>query len=63
MTSFTSSFGSLSATVHGLVVSAILIPAAISSLFAGNVADVYGEHSLGKVYHLFVLKIFGFQVD
>ena len=40
MKSYVSEFGSLSATVHGLVVSAILIPAAISSFFAGRVADV-----------------------
>ena len=43
MKSYVSDFGSLSATVHGLVVSAILIPAAISSFFAGRVADVLGR--------------------
>lgn len=43
MKSYVSNFGPLSATVHGLVVSAILIPAAISSFFAGRVADVLGR--------------------
>lgn len=43
MKSYASEFGSQSATVHGLVVSAILIPAAISSFFAGRVADVLGR--------------------
>ena len=43
MKSFDSQFGPLSATVHGLIVSSILIPAAISSLFAGRVADVLGR--------------------
>ena len=43
MKSYISDFGSLSATMHGLVVSAILIPAAISSSFAGRVADVLGR--------------------
>ena len=43
MESYASEFGPLSSTVHGLVVSAILIPAAISSFFAGRVADVLGR--------------------
>ncbi len=43
MKRYTSDFGPQSATVHGLVVSAILIPAAISSFFAGRVADVLGR--------------------
>ena len=43
MKSYVSEFGSQSATVHGLVVSSILIPAAISSFFAGRVADVLGR--------------------
>ena len=43
MKSYVSDFGSQSAVVHGLVVSAILIPAAISSFFAGRVADVLGR--------------------
>jgi MFS family permease len=43
MSSFQTSFGHLSALKHGAVVSAILLPAAFSGLFAGNVADVYGR--------------------
>ena len=43
MKSYISEFGPLSATVHGLIVSAILIPAAMSSIFAGRVADVLGR--------------------
>ncbi|RAO71863.1 uncharacterized protein BHQ10_007875 [Talaromyces amestolkiae] len=43
MNSYVSSFGSVSSTVHGLIVSAILIPAAISSFFAGKVADILGR--------------------
>ncbi len=43
MKSFVSDFGALSATIHGLVVSSILIPAAISSCFAGRLADVMGR--------------------
>ncbi|KAL8825940.1 MAG: hypothetical protein Q9191_004106 [Dirinaria sp. TL-2023a] len=43
MKSYVSDFGSLSAIIHGLVVSAILIPAAVSSFFAGRVADVLGR--------------------
>jgi sugar porter (SP) family MFS transporter len=43
MASFERSFGALSATKHGAVVSAILFPAAFSGLFAGNVADIYGR--------------------
>lgn len=43
MSSFEKSFGSFSATVHGVVVSSILIPAALSSLITGNVADLYGR--------------------
>ncbi|KAF2146546.1 uncharacterized protein K452DRAFT_323716 [Aplosporella prunicola CBS 121167] len=43
MASFKSSFGSLSPTLHGVVVSSILIPAALSSLITGNVADLYGR--------------------
>ena len=43
MKTYVSDFGSLSATVHGLVVSAILIPAAICSFFAGRVADTLGR--------------------
>jgi MFS family permease len=43
MPQFTSSFGQLSSTVHGLVVSAILIPAAISSFFGGHLANSVGR--------------------
>lgn len=43
MSSFEASFGSFSATIHGVIVSSILIPAALSSLITGNVADLYGR--------------------
>ena len=43
MNSYTAEFGAQSATIHGLVVSNILIPAAISSFFAGRVADLLGR--------------------
>lgn len=43
MESYISEFGPQSATVHGLIVSAILIPAAVASFFAGRVADVLGR--------------------
>ncbi|KAA8643617.1 putative MFS sugar transporter [Aspergillus tanneri] len=43
MKTFTSQFGSQSATVHGLLVSSILIPAALSSFFAGYLADKLGR--------------------
>lgn len=43
MKSFTGQFGDMSATVHGLIVSAILIPAAISSFFGGYLADKLGR--------------------
>ncbi|CAF9913443.1 MAG: hypothetical protein ALECFALPRED_008816 [Alectoria fallacina] len=43
MKSYVSQFGSESPTIHGLIVSSILIPAAISSFFAGRVADVLGR--------------------
>ena len=43
MKTYTSQFGMHSATVHGLIVSAILIPAAASSFFAGRVADILGR--------------------
>ncbi|KAL8789316.1 MAG: hypothetical protein Q9213_001239 [Squamulea squamosa] len=43
MPSFLSQFGPLTATSHGLIVSSILIPAAISSFFAGRVADIFGR--------------------
>ncbi|KAF9886651.1 hypothetical protein FE257_011291 [Aspergillus nanangensis] len=43
MKGFTEQFGNQSATVHGLLVSSILIPAAISSFFAGFLADKLGR--------------------
>ncbi|KAH6682722.1 putative transporter [Halenospora varia] len=43
MTSFTQAFGSSSPTIHGLIVSAILIPAAFSAFFAGRLADILGR--------------------
>ncbi|EED23523.1 MFS sugar transporter, putative [Talaromyces stipitatus ATCC 10500] len=43
MHSYIASFGFVSSTVHGLIVSSILIPAAISSFFAGKVADILGR--------------------
>ncbi|RAL12081.1 putative MFS sugar transporter [Aspergillus homomorphus CBS 101889] len=43
MESFTSRFGSQSAVIHGLIVSSILIPAAISSFLAGYLADKLGR--------------------
>ncbi|KIN04320.1 hypothetical protein OIDMADRAFT_26935 [Oidiodendron maius Zn] len=43
MKAFTSQFGSQSASVHGLLVSSILIPAAVSSFFAGRLADILGR--------------------
>lgn len=43
MEGFISSFGTHSATVHGLIVSAILIPAAFSSCFSGRIADLLGR--------------------
>jgi DNA-directed RNA polymerase III subunit RPC2 len=43
MKSYTSYFGSQSATIHGVVVSSILIPAAFSSCFAGKLADLLGR--------------------
>jgi len=43
MTSFNSQLGPLSAITHGLTVSSILIPAAVSSFFAGRLADVLGR--------------------
>jgi len=45
MKSFEKTIGVMSATLHGVVVSSILIPAAISSLFAGSIADQYGRTS------------------
>lgn len=43
MPQFTTTFGPLSSTLHGLVVSTILIPAAISSFFGGHLANSVGR--------------------
>ncbi|RDW66982.1 general substrate transporter-10 [Coleophoma crateriformis] len=43
MPQFAITFGNLSATVHGLVVSTILIPAAVSSFFGGHLANAVGR--------------------
>ena len=49
MAQFDSYFGKLSPTIHGLLVSSILIPASVTSFFAGTVAD-----RLGRVGTIFV---------
>ncbi|KAI4728547.1 general substrate transporter [Aureobasidium sp. EXF-10728] len=43
MPTFLESFGPLSSTIHGILVSSILIPASLTSFFAGNVADYMGR--------------------
>ncbi|KAE9989528.1 hypothetical protein EG327_002609 [Venturia inaequalis] len=43
MTSFSKTFGNLSSTIHGVVVSSILIGGTASGLFAGNISDIYGR--------------------
>lgn len=43
MPQFLATVGPLSSTVHGLVVSSILIPAALASFFAGGLADFLGR--------------------
>lgn len=43
MPGFADSFGTFSPTVHGLVVSSILLPAAFTSFFAGHLADHVGR--------------------
>jgi MFS family permease len=43
MEDFTKYVGNSSPTIHGLIVSSILIPAAISSFFAGKLADRLGR--------------------
>lgn len=43
MSSFTQTFGPLSSTIHGVVVSAILIGGSFAGLFSGNIADIYGR--------------------
>ena len=43
MTHYVSQFGSQTATIHGAIVSAIHVPAALSSFFAGHIADRFGR--------------------
>ena len=43
MTSFKETFGEFSATVHGVIVSSILIGGVVTSLFSGILADKYGR--------------------
>ena len=43
MKQFTDTFGELSATIHGLVVSSVLLAATVSSLFAGVISDRLGR--------------------
>lgn len=43
MDEYTAVFGAFSAIIHGLIVSSILIPAAISSFLAGRLADAVGR--------------------
>lgn len=43
MEDFTQYVGNPTPTIHGLIVSSILIPAAVSSFFAGRVADALGR--------------------
>ncbi|KAI1333847.1 sugar transport protein [Xylariaceae sp. FL0016] len=43
MQSFQDTFGILSATVHGLVVSSILLPGAVTALLTGLLADRFGR--------------------
>ncbi|QSZ32268.1 hypothetical protein DSL72_001842 [Monilinia vaccinii-corymbosi] len=43
MPQFDETFGTLSSTVHGLLVATILIPAALSSMFTGHLANALGR--------------------
>ena len=43
MPSFSDSFGILSSSLNGLVVSSILLPATVASLFAGALSDSLGR--------------------
>lgn len=43
MPAFLDYFGDLSSTIHGLLVSSILIPASLTSFFAGSAADALGR--------------------
>ena len=49
MPSFTESFGPVSSTLQGLIVSTILIPAAFASFLAGALAD-----RLGRIYAMMI---------
>ncbi|KAL8387691.1 hypothetical protein RB595_009737 [Gaeumannomyces hyphopodioides] len=46
MSAFSETFGPLSATLHGVVVSSILLPGALSAMLAGVLADRYGRTRL-----------------
>lgn len=48
--------GSRSATIHGLIVSSILIPAALSSFFAGHLADKCGR-AMGISIGVFIFGV------
>lgn len=43
MAAYTETFGKLSSTVHGVVVSAILLGGSFTAIFSGNIADIYGR--------------------
>ncbi|CAJ2500113.1 Uu.00g029660.m01.CDS01 [Anthostomella pinea] len=43
MPAFTATFGDFSATIHGLIVSSILLPGALTALVTGVLADRYGR--------------------
>jgi len=43
MPQFAKTFGPISSTTHGLVVSTILIPAAVASFFGGHLANSVGR--------------------
>ncbi|VUC32462.1 unnamed protein product [Clonostachys rosea] len=43
MPAFSSSFGTFSATVHGVIVSSVLIPGAITAIIAGPLAHTFGH--------------------
>lgn len=46
MSSFTSTFGALTPTIHGIIVSSVLLPGSLSALVAGILADRYGRNRL-----------------
>lgn len=57
MKAFKAAFGgSQNATIHGLIVSSILIPAALSSFFAGHLADKLGR-SMGIGIGTFIFGV------